>query len=341
MILLFFSLLLVNEENEAVESHLKFCYDVLFEVLRFGDRRRLTKLEGVGRRFHHLVEKWFVEMPFLRLNIQLQFGFAFFIRHKLKFIINNFIFSKVFVGRIGSDSDQKEISLPNLAAFPPFIRFHNVILRYNVGLQLLLAKCRLFDECLNSIKPALKDSNEIRFVASIDHADPSHFSDYSSVVIYLCYGLLPIFNSSRRYNFVIKQDPDKNSATDLISSILEISQFRRCSHVSIKLFGFDYDAFFTQLPFEDISNWLTAKTDEIYGKKHENKFLQIYSNFIQNTQELWEHLKEVNLIWVQISILFVFIRNHCISKFHDSNDFFLLNSIFFHFYDFFDLIIHI
>ena len=301
MILLFFSLLLVNEENEAVESHLKFCYDVLFEVLRFGDRRRLTKLEGIGRRFHHLVEKWFVEMPFLRLNIILHPGFAFFVRHKLKFVINNFIFnfSEVFVGRIGSDSDQKEISLPNLAAFPPFIRFHDVTLRYNFDSQLLLAKCRLFDECLNSIKPALKDSNEIRFVASIDHADPSHFSDYSSVVIYLCYGLLPIFNSSRRYNFVIKLDPDKNSATDLISSILEISQFRRCSHVSIKLvFGFDYDAVSTQLPFEDISNWLAAKTDEIYGKKQENKFLQIISNVIPNTQELWEHLKEVNLIWV-------------------------------------------
>ena len=199
--------------------------------------------------------------------------------------------------RIGSD--QKEISLANLAAFPPFIRFHDVILRYNVGLQLLLSKCRLFDECLNSIKPALKDSNEINFFASIDHANPSYFSDYSSVAIYLCYGLLPIFNSSRRYNFVIKLDPDKNSATDLISSVLEISQVRRCSHVSIKLvFGFDYDAVSTQLPFEDISNWLAAKTDEIYGKKQENRFLLIYSKIIPNTQEMWEHLKEVNLIWV-------------------------------------------
>ena len=232
--------------------------------------------------------------------------------------------------RIGSD--QKEISLANLAAFPPFIRFHDVTLRYNFDSQLLLAKCRLFDECLNSIKPALKDSNEINFFASIDHANPSYFSDYSSVAIYLCYGLLPIINSSRRYNFVIDLDTDKNSATDLISSVLEISQVRRCSHVSIKLFDFNYDAVSTQLPVQDISNWLAAKTDEIYGKKQENKFLQIYSNVKSiHTQELWEHLKEVNLIWVQISILFVFIRNHCISKFHGSTDFFFYTLNFFSF----------
>ena len=298
----------MNEEDEAIEFYLKFCYDVFFEVLRFGDRRRLTKLEGVGRRFHHLVEKWFVEMPFLRLNIQLQFGFAFFIRHKLKFIINNDIFSEVLEARIGRKEERftrKEVSLADLAEFPPFLRFNQVRLRYDTGSQSPLAKCRLFDECLNSIKPALNDSNEIRFFATIDHADPSHFSDYSSVVFYLCYGLLPIFNSSRRYNFYIGLDPNKNSATDLISSILEISRVRSCSTVKINLFNYDdddEDVFtHTQLPVEDISNWLAAKTDdgvEIYGKKQESRFLLIYSDIIPNTQEMWEHLKEVNLIWV-------------------------------------------
>ena len=304
--LLFFSLLRLNEEDEAVEFHLKFCFDVLFEVLRFGNRRRLAKLEGVGRRFHHLVEKWFVEMPFLRLNIQLQPGFAFFVRHKLKFIINDVIFSEVLEARIGRKEDRKEVSLADLAEFPPFLRFNQVVLRYDTGSQSPLAKCRLFEDCLKSIKPALEDSNEISFEAIIDHDDPSNFGDYSSVGIYLRYGLLPILNSSRRYNFIIDLDPvDKNSATDLISSILEISQVRRCSTVKIELFNYDdddEDVFtHTQLPVEDISNWLAAKTDdgvEIYGKEQENKFLLIYAKLIPNTQKMWEHLKEVNLIWV-------------------------------------------
>ena len=73
----FFSLLRLNEEDEAVEFYLKFCFDVLLEVFQFGDRRRLIKLEGVGRRFHHLVEKWFGEMPFLCLDIEFVPGFAF------------------------------------------------------------------------------------------------------------------------------------------------------------------------------------------------------------------------------------------------------------------------
>ena len=55
-----------------IEFYLKLCFDVLFDVLQFGDRRRLTKLEGVGRRVHHLVERWFGEMPFLRLDIRLE-----------------------------------------------------------------------------------------------------------------------------------------------------------------------------------------------------------------------------------------------------------------------------
>ena len=79
MIFTFYSILKPYKAADgAIEFYLKFCFDVLFEVLRFGDRRRLTKLEGVGRRFHHLVEKLFGEMPFLRLYIQLEPGFVFY-----------------------------------------------------------------------------------------------------------------------------------------------------------------------------------------------------------------------------------------------------------------------
>ena len=77
VIFTFFSILQRCEEDEEIEFYLKFCNHVLFEVLQFGDRCRLTKLEGVGRRFHHLAEKWFGEMPFLRLDIRLKPGPGF------------------------------------------------------------------------------------------------------------------------------------------------------------------------------------------------------------------------------------------------------------------------
>ena len=56
----------------AIEFYLRLCFDVLFEVFRFGCRRKLTKLERVGHRFHWLVENYFPDVPFLRLNLELR-----------------------------------------------------------------------------------------------------------------------------------------------------------------------------------------------------------------------------------------------------------------------------
>ena len=61
-----------DDEEEAIEFYLRLCFDVLFEVFRFGCRRKLTKLERVGHRFHWLVEKYFPDVPFLRLNLELR-----------------------------------------------------------------------------------------------------------------------------------------------------------------------------------------------------------------------------------------------------------------------------
>ena len=82
-----------NEEDDGIEFYLTLCFDVFDGILEFGDRCQLTILEGVGQRFHHLVEEWFGERPFLRLDldIQLKLGFAFLVRYKLKFIVNDFI----------------------------------------------------------------------------------------------------------------------------------------------------------------------------------------------------------------------------------------------------------
>ena len=80
-----------EEDGVVIEFYLTLCFDLFYDILKFGDRRQLTKLERVGRRFHRLVEEWFGERPFLRLNIWLDPEFAFFVRYKLKFIINGFI----------------------------------------------------------------------------------------------------------------------------------------------------------------------------------------------------------------------------------------------------------
>ena len=170
----------------------------------------------------------------------------------------DFIFSGGLEASIGNE--RKEISLENLATFPPFLRFDKVLLKYDTrSFSSLRTKCLLFEDCLNSIKSALKDSNKICFSANIDRADPSHFSNHSSVITYLRDRLLPICDSSRRYKFSIAFVSDKNSTTEVVSSILQISQVRRCSKVSIKLFNNVPG----RLPVEDISNWLAPNTEYV------------------------------------------------------------------------------
>ena len=75
---------------------------------------------------------------------------VFFVRHKLKFILCDFIFSEGLEAFIGNGT---KISFANLAEFPPFFRFDDVLILYPVGSKKSLsAKCRLFEDCLESIK---------------------------------------------------------------------------------------------------------------------------------------------------------------------------------------------
>ena len=107
---------------------------------------------------------------------------------------------------------------PNFRHFFVSMKFsYDTVLAHNHFLCRLL-KCRLFEDCLNLLKRALKDSNKIRFVTLIDQDDPSDFGDHSSVVIYLRDILLQICNSSRCYEFDINFFSDKHSAADFISS---------------------------------------------------------------------------------------------------------------------------
>ena len=60
-----------EEEDGGFEFIIRLCSDVFLEMFIFGDRRRLTKLERVGRRFHLIIENFFKERPFLRLGLQI------------------------------------------------------------------------------------------------------------------------------------------------------------------------------------------------------------------------------------------------------------------------------
>ena len=50
---------------EYVICAFTLCTDVLESVLQFGTRRRLSKLECIGRRFHCVIANRFVERPLL------------------------------------------------------------------------------------------------------------------------------------------------------------------------------------------------------------------------------------------------------------------------------------
>ena len=74
---------LQQNDDELVEFYLYLCHDVILEVLQFGDRRPLVKMERIGRRFHWMIEKFFLNVPFHRLDLKLvpATGYFFFFPH--------------------------------------------------------------------------------------------------------------------------------------------------------------------------------------------------------------------------------------------------------------------
>ena len=62
----------VAEMRELEQFFVSLCADVLSDVLRFGNRHRLAKLERIGRRFHRIVENFFHKTPLIRLNLELK-----------------------------------------------------------------------------------------------------------------------------------------------------------------------------------------------------------------------------------------------------------------------------
>lgn len=73
----FLSTLKWPNDGKDIDFFVCLCGDVLLEVFYYGDRRRLTKLERVGRRFHWINENYFDERPFHCLCLDLIPRFLF------------------------------------------------------------------------------------------------------------------------------------------------------------------------------------------------------------------------------------------------------------------------
>ena len=120
----------------------------------------------------------------------------------------------------GYISDRKPILFDDLKEFPAFLHFGEVYLRYwNESIESsesIEERCQLFGVLLPAIKGALNDSNEIFFDADIDQEDQSEFNDHSALIAYLRDELLPICDSSRRYEFFIGLYSDQDSGSEVI-----------------------------------------------------------------------------------------------------------------------------
>ena len=71
--------LFAREVFKLEKFFIAICNDVLVEILSFGSRLRLGKLECVGRRFNWTVENFFGERPSIRLSFDLTAGYFIFL----------------------------------------------------------------------------------------------------------------------------------------------------------------------------------------------------------------------------------------------------------------------
>ena len=92
---------------EYVICAFTLCTDVLDGVLQFGTRRRLSKLECIGRRFHCVIASRFVERPLLVLR-------------RIRTVFNAKIWSwkkGAFVSGCGFDKFEAIIKAPGVPGF--------------------------------------------------------------------------------------------------------------------------------------------------------------------------------------------------------------------------------
>ena len=76
-----------SDRGKNIHFVVRLCSDALWEVIYWGDRRKLTSLEKLGKRFHLLIDGWFEEVPFLRLDLRIRPLRYIFVINKVRFLI--------------------------------------------------------------------------------------------------------------------------------------------------------------------------------------------------------------------------------------------------------------
>ena len=178
-------------------------------------------------------------------------------------------------------------------------------------------KCRLFEIALQVLMPAL-DHSFFLFYAKIGapygydsdsyswltyyNRNDSLFAEYSHLLEHFQNELLSICESFRGYKLVIEYSmfcyrsyDVPRCDTGLLASILELPQIKRSAQFKIDLCC-ECDEEQTELPVEQISDWLNQKSDETErnGGDQHKRFLQIRLQRIFNIFEMWDQLKKVS-----------------------------------------------
>ena len=129
------------------------------------------------------------------------------------------------------------ISFTEMTTIPPFVRLKDVELWYMKDFQQPIEeKCAFIENRLLPFQSALNDSNMIECYARIridQYRDD--FNDHLGFIEYIRNRMLPICNSSRGYKFFIIFESDVNSGTNVIASLLQMAEIKRCPNVEINL----------------------------------------------------------------------------------------------------------
>ena len=176
----------------------------------------------------------------------------------------------------------QQLSPNELATIPPFFRFNNVRIWYDLADQPIEIEetCESIENQLLPLKLALNDSNVVQFTATISREVCRYFSDHAMLLDFIRNHFLSICNSSHRYEFQIRFNSDANSDTNVIASILEMDEIKHCSNVKIGIFYGEQK----RLPVEEISNWLEPSADGTNNSLQSlrERFLEIYYTLSQS-----------------------------------------------------------
>ena len=129
------------------------------------------------------------------------------------------------------------------------------------------------------------------------------FLNVQKTLLYIETQLLPVFDQCLSYSFTIERASANNeeaSGDAFISSLLKMALVQRCANLKITLL---LQFKFTQLPVDEISNWLLHKhnaSDEsgLDKKKwatNKERVLDIFVYERSIAQQLAEHLTKVKL----------------------------------------------